>query len=127
MLFSNARSIKAVLLALALMLTACAASYDKQVFRSTEDLPTTVEVYEPLTGNSLWTKDIPVGHTLSVDFNGWGDIGPFAVRKNPATSMKWKLSKTGSFWPVESDKIDLPGRPVSTKVTYRPRSESQVP
>jgi len=123
MLFSNARSIKVVLFILVLTLTACAASYDKQVIRSTEDLPTTIEVYEPLSGNSLWTKDIPVGYTLSVNFNGWGDIGPFAVRKNPATSMKWKLTKTGSFWPVESDKLDLAGRPVNTKVTYRPHSE----
>lgn len=117
---SSARARALLLIAAAASLGAC-SSQDKHVFVSTHQLPTTVTLVTALNQqNVLWSKEIPVGHELEVDFDRSDEEVEFAsVKMLPAKVMKWEVRKIDEMDSVEKDELKLPGDPVMLKVSYR--------
>lgn len=107
------------LLAVSLAITAC-ASFDRHKYYSSVDLPLTVAVRDSFSREALWQMDVPVHHTLKLDFDRGGEIEAIRVSGKPATSLKWSVSgptynKKGS--------APLPGTPVYIDQTHRPAPE----
>lgn len=124
----TASSLKLTLLLplLAMLLTAC--SRDVHVFNSTVDQPTNVTIYDPMAKQALWTREIPVGQSLRLDFDRAGESGlrEFITtnKSMPATQMKWKMYRTDGWTrPLGSESVKLPGTPVRIDVSYRPSPE----
>jgi hypothetical protein len=117
---STARAKALLLIAAAASLGAC-SSTDKHVFVSTHQLPTTVTLVTALNQqNVLWSKEVPVGHELEVDFDRTDDEVEIAsVKMLPAKLMKWEVRKIDESEPVEQAELQLPGDPVMLKVSYR--------
>jgi len=117
----------AVLACVAILPTACSQSLDRHIYTSTATRPTTVTVYEVSTQQQLWTKEIPVGQTLMLDFDRAGEIEKKLVSLQPATTLKWKLYVDNPNATVADDAMDLPGTPISMKVTYRTTQPQSAP
>lgn len=113
-----------LLACMALLPTACTESLDRHIYTSTAARPTTVAVHDALTQQQLWVKEIPVGQTLMLDFDRAGEDEKKAVSLQPATALKWKLYVDNPNATVADDEMDLPGTPISMKVTYRTNSQS---
>ena len=107
----------------ALLPTACSQSLDRHIYTSTAARPTTVTVYDALTQQQLWAKEIPVGQTLMLDFDRAGEDEKKLVTLKPATTLKWKLYVDDPNATVADDEMDLPGTPITMKVTYRTDSQ----
>jgi hypothetical protein len=117
---STARAKALLLIAAAASLGAC-ASQDKHVFVSTHQLPTTVTLVTALNQqNVLWSKEIPVGHELEVDFDRSDEeVEVASVKMLPAKVMKWEVRKIDESEAVEKAELQLSGDPVMLKVSYR--------
>lgn len=102
---------------------AVGCSQDKHVFHSTVDLPTTVTLYDHLNNRAIWTKDVPVQHTLRLDLDRAGENELMSVSGRPATSFRWSIYGSDSLEAIEQERIELPGTPVVLKVSYRPSPE----
>ncbi len=107
------------LLTLCLAITAC-ASFDRHKYYSSVDLPLTVAVRDSFTKEALWQMDVPVHHTLKLDFDRAGEIEAMKVSGKPATSLRWEVSgptynKNGS--------APLPGTPIYIDQKHRPAPE----
>ena len=116
-------------LALAVLLadvsaTGC-SSKDRHEFHSTPLLPTSVSVYDVVHERTLWAKDIPVRHTLLVDFDRGDDSEIFRTNTIPATRMTWWLYPEGAAKgrAIATSQVTLPGSQVMLKVAYRPSPE----
>lgn len=73
-----------------LVFTGC--SQDRHVYRSTPLAPKSVSIVSVETGNTLWTKDVPVGQQLMLDFSRKGKGGEEYSSPNiPADKFKWEL------------------------------------
>ena len=84
-------SLAPLLLAAAVLLSV-GCSQDRHVFRSTTLQPKSVSIVSVQSGNTLWTKDIPVGQQLLLDFSRNGKSGEVYNSPNiPADEMKWEL------------------------------------
>lgn len=118
-----------------LLLTAClwalvlatGCSRDRHVFRSTALTQKSVSVVSQQTGDTLWTKDIPVNQQLLLDFDRNGRGRELYASPNiPATGMAWELwsgdaiveygSKRKGGRKLDSGKVKLPGQPVTIAV-----------
>ena len=85
------RSFAPLLLAAALLLSV-GCSQDRHVFRSTALQPKSVSIVSVQSGNTLWTKDIPVGQQLLLDFSRKGKGNEAISSPNiPADKMTWEL------------------------------------
>lgn len=107
-----------------MMLGGCYSS-GRAAYKSRPFQPTTVTVVDATTFEAIWTYDIPVGHTLLVQFD------PNMRHRNPKT-MKWSLYKGDdqdlvqdypNGFAMSSGKVKLPGGPVKTDVTLRAAPE----
>ena len=124
MLTMNRRS--TVLLALTVFATLLFAgcSQDHHVYKSTTLQPVQVSIVSFVTGEELWSKRIPVGQQIRLDFSRKGNavewIGSPEV---PADSFKWqmynlytKASMGGARMKggkkLDSGKVDLPGEAI---------------
>jgi len=114
---------KFLLLALAVSVFPACSSKDQHSFRSTIDVPKTVTVYDTFRKTELWSRAIPVNHTLKLDFDREGDMPPFKVSLEPASTMKWELYANGVDKPVEEGVETMPGVPIIMKVQVRPAPE----
>ena len=88
---------------------ASGCSTDTHRYLSTATAPKSVYVRYVETGETAWSRDIPEGHELKLDFErpGEGLFRPMPDR--PATKMKWKIKQVS----VGSDDR---GRPVDEKM-----------
>lgn len=111
----------------AILMTACGQSLDQHIYTSTAHRPTTIMVYDELSQQPLWTKEIPVGQTLMLDFDRAGEKEEESISLRPATSLKWTLYVDDPDEPIDEDEMNLPGTPVSMKVTYRTDPSSTPP
>ena len=111
----------------AVLTTACSKSLDQHTYTSTAHRPTTVTIYDELTHQPLWAKDIPVGQTLMLDFDRAGENEKESVSLRPATMLKWKLYVDDPDIAIDEEEMDLPGTPVSMKVTYRTIDSTPAP
>lgn len=114
-----------VCLAAVLLATGC--SQDRHVYRSTALAPKAVSIVSIETGNTLWTKDVPVGQQLMLDFDRNGKGGEEYQSANiPASGMKWELwsadaiieygSKRKGGKKLDNGKVDLPGEYITIDV-----------
>ena len=117
--------IATVCLAAVLLATGC--SQDRHVYRSTALAPKAVSIVSIETGNTLWTKDVPVGQQLMLDFDRNGKGGEEYSSPNiPATGMKWELwsgdaiarygTKKEGGKVMDKGTVDLPGQAVMIDV-----------
>ncbi|MEM7627336.1 MAG: hypothetical protein AAF333_17200 [Planctomycetota bacterium] len=117
--------IATVCLSAVLLATGC--SQDRSVFRSTALQPKAVSIVSIETGNTLWTKDVPAGQQLMIDFDRKGQGGEeYSSPNMPATGMKWELwsedanvrygTKRAGGKVLDSGKIDLPGEAITVDV-----------
>ncbi len=141
-------------LALALLFvatTGCASySEDRAVYHSTYMSPKTVHVTDVISGEAVWTYDVPPGHILMVEFDvGSGNLESIRQERGYPTRMEWALYPEnagrsllrknhfrGSF--VENGEQPLQGRPVrlgftigqpidpTTSVAPRPRTIEEI-
>jgi hypothetical protein len=101
-------------------------SQNKHVFKSTPELPTTVQVTDALSGNVIWAMDVPVNEELSLDFDRSYNVELFKNAHEPPNSMTWKLFHIRSGWqvaPYKFGRVRLDGVRAMMKVTYRPTPE----
>lgn len=108
-----------------LVFTGC--SQDRHVFRSTAVAPKTVSIVSVETGNTLWTKNVPVGEQLLLDFSRNGKGGEeYASPDVPADAVAWETwtldaiarygSKMKGGKKTDSGKVKLPGQSIIIKV-----------
>ncbi|MFA9476817.1 hypothetical protein ACERK3_00790 [Phycisphaerales bacterium AB-hyl4] len=127
-----------MMLGLALLLVTSAggcASWDRHVFQSTEDRPTSVAVIDAADGEALWAYDIPPNHRLTLDLANSGEVGAMRVSGRPATHMNWKLHQmeSGSMAEFSSrrvggGRVELESRAIRINVDYdEPRRRARSP
>ncbi len=76
----------------AVLLLSVGCSQDRHVFRSTAIQPKSVSLVSVQSGQTLWTKDIPVGQQLLLDFSRNGKGGEEYSSPNiPADTVQWEL------------------------------------
>jgi hypothetical protein len=121
----TAAAVPALGLTAALALVGC--SQDRHVFRSTSIQPKSVSIVEVETNNTLWSKDVPAGQQLLIDFSRGGrGFEEYSSPDVPADKMKWELwtndavPRYGSHMKggkrLAGDTVDLPGQQVMIKV-----------
>ncbi len=115
--------LKAPCVGLALLTSLTGCSFDKHVFESTVDLPTSVALVDPLRNKTLWQMDIPVEHKLVLDFDRPFEIEPIWSNQKPATQMTWRLYNVREVRPKYWKSMKLPGEPFVMRVSYRPSPE----
>lgn len=73
--------------------TGCASySEDRAVYHSTYMSPKTVHVTDVITGEAVWTYDVPPGHVLMVEFDvGAGTLESIRQERGYPTRMEWAL------------------------------------
>ncbi|MEM9419692.1 MAG: hypothetical protein AAGA25_11675, partial [Planctomycetota bacterium] len=72
-----------------LVFTGC--SKDRHVYRSTAVAPKSVSIVSVETGNTLWTKNVPIGEQLLLDFSRKGKGGEEWRSPNiPADKVEWE-------------------------------------
>ena len=132
-------SATALLLLTAALATGCSA--DRQIIQSTINRPASVAIVDATTLETLWTMDVPVAHSLMLDFNNRSDIPGVSVADSPATSVIWRLYKTREVQTsfiggnqyhirgvsVDHEQIELPGTPIRTVVSYREKAKEPPP
>ncbi len=109
-----------------LVFTGC--SQDRHVYRSTALAPKSVSIVSIETGNTLWTKNVPIGEQLLLDFSRNGKGGEeYSSPNTPADKVKWETWTLDSIakWGGSSMKggkktdngsVDLPGQAIIIKV-----------
>ena len=85
-----------------------ACSDDRHVFYSDPYSPKTVMLRDTLAHHVIWSKDVPVYHTLTIDLDHPGEDMPWKVGKTPATKMSWWLHDEVTKKRVGAGKV--PGR-----------------
>lgn len=108
-----------------LVFTGC--SQDRHVYRSTAVAPKSVSIVSVETGNTLWTKNVPIGEQLLLDFSRNGKGGEEWSSPNiPADKVVWETwtldsiarygSKMKGGKKTDNGKVDLPGQAIMIKV-----------
>jgi len=120
-------------LALALVFvgsTGCASySEDRAVYQSTYMSPKSVYVTDVISGDTIWSYDVPPGHVLMVEFDvGSGTLESVRQERGNPTTMEWalypesagrSLLRKNHFrgTAIETGEQTLPGRPIRTGFT----------
>ena len=108
-----------------LVFTGC--SQDRHVYRSTAVAPKSVSIVSVETGNTLWTKNVPIGEQLLLDFSRKGKgFEEYSSPNIPADKVKWETwtldaiaqygSKMKGGKKTDSGTEDLPGQAIMIKV-----------
>jgi hypothetical protein len=103
------------------MLLAGGCSLDRHVIRSTPDQPLSISIVQVVSGEELWSMDIPKNQQLVLDFNG--DTGsPFTFDRSPATQFAWELQTTSGKTDDVTDTgmVNLSGQPIMMVVAITP-------
>jgi len=113
-------------LSVVLIVTGC--SQDRHVYRSTALAPKSVSLISIETGNTLWTKNVPIGEQLLLDFSRNGKGGEeYSSPNTPADEVIWETwtldsiakyggSKMKGGKKTDNGKVDLPGQAIIIKV-----------
>ena len=115
----------AVCLVAVMVSTGC--SQDRHVFRSTKLAPKSVSIVSVETGNTLWTKEVPIGQQMLIDFNRDGDgAESWSSSDVPADELVWETwtldararwgSKMKGGKKLDKGKVELTGEVVAIKV-----------
>jgi hypothetical protein len=105
----------------ALMLLAGGCSLDRHVIRSTPAQPLSVSIVEVVSGEEVWSMDIPKNQQLLLDFGG-DTASPFTFDRTPAIQFAWELQTTNNADEITTDSgtFDLTGRPIMMVVAITP-------
>lgn len=114
-------------LCLLAVLVSSGCSQDRHVFRSTALAPKAISIVSLETGNTLWTKDVPVGQQLLLDFSRKNKGGEeFSSPDIPADKLTWETwtldatarygSKMKGGSKLDSGTVKLPGQMVRIDV-----------
>lgn len=96
-------------------------SNDRHVFNSSYHDPATIAILDLETKAELWSKPIPPGSRLIIDFDRDGHDNMFITTGIPADALSYQLYKPNAGMaiygyphaaPVESGKVKLPGSPI---------------
>lgn len=79
------------------------ASIDKYVYPSTMELPQTVTLVDTRTGQTIWSKDIPVGQQLVMRFYADATDDPH----NP-DRLEWRVMKLGRTGGTLTERMSVP-------------------
>ena len=105
-------------------------SDDQHEFAMPLDRSGTVTIMDALSEETLWTKPLPPGQKLVLNFERDGafhDDEFFTTKGGPANEVHWsqyahgkKVVVNGQPWgkPLGYGTVDLPGTPVRVEVTY---------
>jgi len=118
------------LAALALALTlSVGCSRDRHEINSTYHLPATLTLIDTVTDQTVWSMDIPAGQRLVYDFDYDSSHNEALKSPNvPASSMRWwtypahaqaNYGNYNTTQALDSDVVELPGRPILQRITYR--------
>ena len=119
-----------MLIVAALSLAAC--SQDRHVFRSTVFSPKTIAVRDMVSRRVIWSKDVPVGYKLVMDFDSPYEIAPFRIGSNPPKTLTWNINRIepgtlphilDTLLKSKKGKLSLPGVNIIIDVTLRPVPE----
>ena len=121
--FSFSDHVRGLLVAWLAVVGMVGCSQDIHVFESTPSQPVTIALVDPLTDTTMWEMDVPVDHKLKLDLNRRVELGPFYADMRPATKLTWRVYPLKGFSAVEKDQLQLPGREVMIRVSYRPGPE----
>ena len=99
-------------------------SGDRHNFVSTEHQPLSLALTDTVTGETLWTLDVPVGKMAVIDLEHKTDWVPAQSPALPAEKIYWDLFDPGAILGSLRHEQALSGRPVILKVTVR---EDQTP
>ena len=111
------------LLLVIVVATLSGCSQDIHSFYSSVHFPTNITLVNTVTDEPVWFKEIPIGQTLTLDFDREGEDEGNRVEGKPATQVQWKLFNDHKSNPIDSDTLDLQGQPIIIKVSYRSTSE----
>jgi hypothetical protein len=95
-------------------------SADQHTYKSTFAAPKSVAVVYTQTGETAWSMDIPIDHTLEIDFKREGDWQGFSAPATPATSFSWSLDSLSSGGRSDNGTVELSGEPVHLRPSLRP-------
>jgi len=118
------------LAALALALTlSVGCSRDRHEINSTYHLPATLTLIDTVTDQTVWSMDIPPGQRLVYDFNYDNSHNEALKSPNvPPSTMTWwtypanvqaNYGNYNTGKALDSDTVELSGRPVLQRITYR--------
>ena len=96
-----------------------ACSDDRHVFYSNPYSPKTVMLRDTMARQVIWSKIVPVYHTLTIDLDHPGESMPWKVGKIPATKMSWWLHDEVTKKRISAGKVALGGTPVMLDVDIR--------
>ncbi len=119
------------LLTVALLAAGC--SSDTQTIRSTQANPASVAVVDTVTGETIWSMDVPPLYSLVLDFDRAGDVPAVVVDADLPTVMEYKLvpteSKVAAFFSTGEDYgvINLPPHRVRIDTAYAASAPTSVP
>lgn len=98
------------------------ASDDQHVYVSRPHSPKTVTLVNTITGESIWSVDIPVGQQLVVRFYD----NKYPDEPVNSTMMKWALMKESVEGPGLNNQMRVPGRDYR-RLDMEVRDEPEMP
>ena len=109
------------------MLAGVGCSQDRHVFRSTTGQPKSVSVVAVDSNETLWSKDVPPGQQLLLDFSRGGrGMESLTSPDVPADKMVWELwtndavprygSKMKGGRKLDNGSVNLPGQQIMIEV-----------
>ena len=130
--FMTNRSVVASVMLIVVALSLVACSQDRHVFRSTVFSPKTIAVRDMVSHRVIWSKDVPVGYKLVMDFDSPYEMAPFRIGSNPPKTLTWKINRIepgtlphilDTLLKSKKGKLSLPGVNIIIDVTLRPVPE----
>ncbi|MCC6682935.1 MAG: hypothetical protein IT445_18710 [Phycisphaeraceae bacterium] len=119
------------LLTAALLIAGC--STDTQTIHSTDANPASVAVIDTVTGQTIWSMDVPPQYSLVLDFDRASDVPAVVVDADLPTLMEYKLvatdSKAAAFFSAGEDYgvVNLPPHPVRIDTAYAEAAATSMP
>ena len=102
-------------------------SWDRHNFVSTAHMPLTLTLVDTVTGDTVWSLDIPVGKQAVVDFEHTEDWTAGQSPAVPPNSMRWQVLDLDSAVANLENKQPLNGNPVLLKVSVRELAQATEP
>lgn len=102
-------------------------SWDRHNFVSTAHMPLTLTLVDTITGDTVWTLDVPVGKQAVVDFEHDEDWTAAQSPATPPSSMRWQVLDLDSAVANLDNEQKLSGNPVLLKVSVRELAKAPEP
>ncbi|MBI1367599.1 MAG: hypothetical protein GC162_02980 [Planctomycetes bacterium] len=97
-------------------------SWDRHNFVSTPNMPLSLSLVDTVTGQTVWTLDIPVNQQAVVDLEHNQDWVAAQSPATPAHEVRWKVMSLGTLADNVDNHQKLNGNPVLLKVMIRDKT-----